>query len=93
MLQLSHGGLFLIFYDDRWSLVCLCPETPFRWCLVQVVKPDMLLDLPVDEVLQVLVPLLRHGEAGEHGFRGEDGQGEQEEDGASHGGQDGMEVH
>ena len=53
----------------------------------------MLLDLPVDEVLQILVPLLRHEVAGEHGFRGEDGQGEQEEEGASHGGQDGMEVH
>ena len=53
----------------------------------------MLLDLPVDEVLQVLVPLLRHGVEGAHGFRGEDGEGEQEEDGASHCGQDGMEEH
>ena len=93
MAELSQWQ-FLISLDIRRTsrLVYLRPENPFLWRLIEMVKPDVLMYFPGDEVFQVVYPLLWHAMR-EGGHRGEKGYCEKQEGkGASHSGQDGMEV-
>ena len=92
MAQLSQGKFLISLKCRRSSLIYLRPQNPFLRCFIRMVKPDVLVDPPGDEVFQVVLPLPWHA-VGEGGDGGEEGDCEQnEDDGASHTGQDGMEV-